>query len=252
MSRVEVGRSAGGNDGRPRTGRERPEYLALFDIDGTLVRGGPAKEAFRTAMMREFGTTGAIDGHEFSGKTDPQIARELLRGAGRTDEEIDAGFPSLWRHYLTELERRLPARPPEMLPGVEALLDGLSAHGTVALGLVTGNIAPGARLKLGAVGLAGRFQVGAFGSDDEVRDNLPPLAVRRARRCWGVDFPPTRVVVIGDTPRDVACGRCGGHRTVAVATGRVDRSELEAACADHLFDDLSRTNAVIDAVLGPA
>ena len=233
-------------NGRPTPG---PRRLLLFDVDGTLLRGGPAKEAFRLAMTGVFGTTGKIDEHEFSGKTDPQIARELLRGAGLPDSEIERGFPSLWSRYLEELERRLPARPPELLPGVSELLDALEAEAGAALGLVTGNIVGGARLKLGAVGLSGRFEVGGYGSDEEVRNRLPAVALRRARERWGVEFDPGSVVVIGDTHRDVACGRAGGHRTVAVATGRMSRSTLEEAGADHLFDDFSSTDRVLEVLL---
>ncbi|MDX1567998.1 MAG: hypothetical protein R3223_09365, partial [Longimicrobiales bacterium] len=90
--------------------------LALFDVDGTLVRGGPAKDAFRVALVETFGTAGAIEGHEFSGKTDPQIARELLTGAGLSDFEVDRGFPTLWSRYLEEMERLLPDRPLQLLP----------------------------------------------------------------------------------------------------------------------------------------
>lgn len=226
----------------------RPDRLVLFDVDGTLLRGGPAKDAFRVAMTRTFGTAGAVATHEFSGKTDPQIARELLHGAGFDDATIDAGFPELWRRYVDEMERRLPDRPPRVLPGVEALLDALDRREEIATGLLTGNIADGARLKLSAVGLERRFRIGAFGSDDEVRDRLPPIAVRRARRHWGVAFDPGRVVVVGDTHRDVACGRAGGHRTLAVATGRVDRAVLEGAGPDRLFDDLARTREVLEAL----
>lgn len=223
--------------------------LVLFDVDGTLVRGGPAKEAFRLALVETFGTAGAIEGHEFSGKTDPQIARELLNGAGWRDEEIDALLPDLWRRYLREMERRLPERPMELLPGVDRLLDVLEGREDAALGLLTGNIAPGARLKLGSVGLSERFPVGGFGSDDEVRNRLPAVAVERARDHWGVTFAPDAVVVVGDTPRDVACGRAGGHRTVAVATGRIPRSVLETTEPHHLFDDLTGTDAVLEALL---
>ena len=223
--------------------------LALFDVDGTLVRGGPAKDAFRVALVETFGTAGAIEGHEFSGKTDPQIARELLTGAGLSDFEVDRGFPTLWSRYLEEMERLLPDRPLQLLPGVTELLDALESRGDVALGLLTGNIAPGARLKLGSVGLADRFPVGGFGSDHEIRDRLPPVALQRAREHWGISFAPDAVVVIGDTPRDVACGRAGGHRTVAVATGRIPRRVLEETDAHHLFDDLQGTGPVIEAIL---
>lgn len=227
-----------------------PRRLVLFDVDGTLIRGGPAREAFRAAMTAVFGTAGRIEGHEFSGKTDPQIARELLRDAGLADEDIDAGFPALWARYLMELERRLPARPVRVLPGVERLLDALEDHGELALGLVTGNIAGGAHLKLGSVGLARRFPVGGFGSDAEDREEIPPVALRRARERWGRSFEASSVVIVGDTPRDVACARACEHRAVAVATGRIEREVLDGSGADHVFDDLTGTDRVMSVILG--
>ena len=131
--------------------------LILFDIDGTLVRGGPAKVAFETAMVDIFGTAGAVDSHDFSGKTDPQIARELLTGAGLEDADIGAGLDGLWNRYIGELEARIGDNPMRLLPGVERLIEALDSDPDVALGLVTGNIVRGARLKLGSVGLAERF-----------------------------------------------------------------------------------------------
>ncbi len=223
--------------------------LVLFDIDGTLIRGGPAKDAFHEAMVSTFGTSGAIQGHDFSGKTDPQIARELLTGAGLAQADVDRGFPRLWERYLEELEARLPEKPVDVLPGVPGLLDALEATGEVALGLVTGNIVRGARLKLGSAGLAERFQVGGFGSDSEERNDLPAIAIRRAREAWEVDFSGEAVVIVGDTPRDVACGRHGGCRTVAVATGRFSAGELRRVEPDHLFDDLSHTSRVVEVLL---
>lgn len=222
------------------------DRLILFDIDGTLVTGGPAKDAFRTAMHDAFGTTGDILNHEFSGKTDPQIARELLVGAGLTHRRVDEGLPRLWRRYLEELGRRLEERPMEVLAGVEALLDALEASGQAALGLVTGNVVDGARLKLGSAGLAHRFPVGGFGSDSEERNELPAIAIERARDHFGTAFEPERVVIVGDTPRDVACGRHGGCRTVAVATGRFALAELRDVGPDHLFADLSETDRVLE------
>lgn len=225
------------------------DRLILFDIDGTLVSGGPAKDAFHTAMTDAFGTAGDIGTHDFSGKTDPQIARELLVGAGFTHRQVDEGFPLLWRRYLEELDRRLPERPMEVLAGVEALLDALEAAGDVALGLVTGNIVEGARLKLGSAGLEHRFAVGGFGSDSEERNELPAIAIERARDHFGTGFAPDRVVIVGDTPRDVACGRHGGCRTVAVATGRFALAELRDVGPDHLFPDLSETDRVLEALV---
>lgn len=225
--------------------------FVLFDIDGTLVAGGPAKEAFRVALSEAYGTTGAIEVHEFSGKTDPQIARELLTDAGLTDAEVDAGFPLLWRRYLEGLELRLPEMPVAVLRGVLELIDTLSAAADVELGLVTGNILGGARLKLGSGGLDGSFlfDIGAYGSDSEVRNDLPGIAIERARSRFGVPMPPDSVVVVGDTPRDVECGRFVGARTVGVATGNFSAAALESVGADHVFADLGATDAVVEALL---
>lgn len=225
-------------------------HLILFDIDGTLVRGGPARRAFQTALSSVFGTAGEIDGHDFSGKTDPQIARELLQAAGVEEEVITRGIPKLWEGYLEELEARLPAEPMTVLPGVRPLLEHLSRQEGVALGLLTGNIVEGARLKLGSVGLDRFFSsVGGFGSDSEVRDHLPAVALKRAAQELGVDFPPRSAVVVGDTPRDVACGRYGGTRTVAVATGWHDLETLEAAGPDHVLESFHRLEEALQVLL---
>jgi phosphoglycolate phosphatase-like HAD superfamily hydrolase len=220
--------------------------LILFDIDGTLVSGGPAKHAFETAMVETYGTAGDVAGISFAGKTDPQIARELLTGAGFDRGSIDEGLPGLWRRYLTYLEAGLAERPMRVLEGVRELLDALAAVDGVALGLVTGNIAGGASLKLGAAGLWERFQVGGYGSDHEERDHLPAIALERARSHWRAPLSARDAVVVGDTPRDVRCGRVGGTRTLAVATGHFGTTELRAAGADHVVEDLSATERVVE------
>ena len=225
------------------------QRLILFDIDGTLAEGGPAKGAFHAAMMATFGTAGAIESYSFSGKTDPQIARELLVASGFDDNEIDTGFPGLWEGYVEEMERRIVANPMRLLPGVKKLIEALDAEVEVALGLVTGNIARGARLKLGSVGLDGRFHVGGYGSDHEEREYLPGIALSRAAETWGVRFETDCVFVVGDTPHDVQCGKHHGTRTVAVATGHFDEEQLEAAGADVVFEDFSEVSAVLEILL---
>jgi len=223
--------------------------LVLFDIDGTLLHGGPARGAFETAMVEVFGTAGPIEAWEFSGKTDPQIARELLTSAGIEEERIEAGLPRLWSRYLDEMEARLLTQPTLTLPGVAELLHDLESLGDVGLGLVTGNLMDGARLKLASVGLQSHFPVGAFGSDREVRNELPGIAVERARRHWRRDFAPGEVVVVGDTPRDVDCGKFFGTRTVAVATGNFDLESLHATGADAVLANFGRTDLAIQAIL---
>lgn len=224
--------------------------LLLFDIDGTLVRGGPAKDSFHTALVDAFGTAGDIEVHDFAGKTDPQIARELLSGAGLDTATIDAGLPTLWERYLAHLAEMLRERPMLRLPGVGPLLEVLGDEPDVGLGLLTGNIARGAELKLRSVGLFDHFRMGSFGSDHEERDALTAIALGRARDAWSVAVEPASVIVVGDTPRDVQCGRKGGTRTVAVATGRYAAGELAACGADHVFEDLSETEAVLEVLVG--
>ena len=223
----------------------------MFDIDGTLVSGGSAaKVAFETAMIEVFGTAGPIEDHDFSGKTDPLIARELLELAEFTDGEIESGLPRVWERYLSGLELGLRSDPVQTLPGVGRLLDALRLRPDARMGLVTGNLEQGAYLKLGSVGLRERFRLGAFGSDHEERNRLPPLAVERAKEVWGIDFQAEAVVIVGDTPRDIECGKHVGGRTVAVATGRWSHQQLEEAGAHQVIPDLSDLHQSLTAILG--
>jgi phosphoglycolate phosphatase len=222
--------------------------LILFDIDGTLVTGGPAKGAFHLALLEVYGEAGPIEEWDFSGKTDPQIARELLREAGLSDSRIDAGLPALWERYLEEMGVRMDAEPTRILPGVASLISALEEEVDTALGLLTGNVIGGARLKLRPVGLEARFAVGAYGSDHETRNELPGIAMERARIRWRISFEPRTVVVVGDTPRDVECGRWHGTRTLGVATGRFDMETLRRSGADEVLEDLEDTARVLEAL----
>lgn len=224
--------------------------IVLFDIDGTLVRGGPAKHAFVDAMRETYGTPGDFERVSFAGKTDPQIARELLAGAGLAHEAIDEGLEHLWSRYLGYLEARLADDPVAVLPGVPELLDALALLDDVGVGLLTGNIAGGARLKLSSGGLWGHFSFGSYGSDHEERDELPAIAVDRARELWGDRVSAGGAIVVGDTPRDVACGKAGGTRTLAVATGAFSATDLRSTGPDHLLDDLSDTDRVVEILTG--
>lgn len=225
--------------------------LVLFDIDGTLVSThGAGSRAVRAALLEVYGETGPIDSYDFHGRTDPQIVRELLRQAGFDDADIDARLDDLWAVYLRGLERELgkPDANAHTLTGVIPLLDALHETRDDLVALLTGNIERGARLKLSAVDLWQRFDFGAYGSDHERRDHLPEVAVRRARERTGRDFEGRDIVIIGDTPFDVTCGQALGVWTVAVATGKHTVAELREAGADVVFEDLSDTARVVDAV----
>ena len=226
--------------------------LVLFDIDGTLLRGdGSARRAFEGSLVHVFGTTPDPSVH-YDGKTDPQIARELMRLAGHDDAAIDARLPQAIDGYLERLRREVSGgtRNFQALPGVEALLDALEPREDVVLGLLTGNVADGATIKLRCAGLdVARFRVNAFGSDHEHRPELPRVAQRRAREVVGRDFEGDAIVVVGDTPADIACARSVGARTLAVATGRYSVDELTEHAPTVTFADLTDTAAVVAALV---
>lgn len=225
--------------------------LILFDIDGTLLSAdGVGKRAVRDAMMEVFGTTGPIGEYSFAGRTDPQIARELLGAEGWSRDAVDERLPAFWRIYVANLEREITGVTVTPLPGIPALLDRIERFGgEVTLGLLTGNVEAGARLKVEAAGLAfDRFAVGAYGSDHADRPELPAIAVRRARERTGIGYRGKEIVIIGDTPYDIQCGESLGVRTVAVATGSHPAAELAEHGPDHLFDDLADVDAVWSAL----
>ena len=226
--------------------------VVLFDIDGTLLwSDGAGRRAIHAALREVFGGIGP-EGHRFDGKTDKQIVRELMRHEGHDDAHIDANMDALLVRYVEILHRELhnPEHKPKRLPGVPEVLDALEARDDVTLGLLTGNVGEGAAAKLRAVGIdPSRFLVNAFGSDHEHRPELPAIAQQRAAELLGVDIPGDRVVVIGDTPADVTCGREIGARAIGVATGRYSVDELASYGAHAVFRDLTDTPAIVRAIV---
>ena len=231
----------------------RAVRLVLFDIDGTiLLSDGAGRRAIHRALLEVFGGTGPAD-HRFDGKTDPQIVRELMRHEGHDDDQIDSRMERLLELYVTCLTEELadPRHEPQVLPGVVALLDALHARDDVVLGLLTGNLLEGAQVKLAGVGIdPDLFVVGAFGSDHENRPELPAIALSRANERLGLALAGRDVVVIGDTPADVTCGRAIGARAIGVATGHYSTDDLAGHGAVATFRDLSDTAAVVRAIIG--
>jgi phosphoglycolate phosphatase-like HAD superfamily hydrolase len=229
--------------------------LVLFDIDGTiLLTDGAGKRAIHRALIEVFGATGPDD-HAFGGKTDPQIVRELMRLVGHGDDHIDARMTELLDLYVVYLQDELQvgAEGIRVMPGVCELLDVLDERDDAIVGLLTGNLEEGARAKLSSAGIdPDRFVVGAFGSDHEERGRLPAVAQRRTLEQFGVDVAGEDVIVIGDTPADIHCGRELGARAIAVATGQYTMAELREHMPAALFADLSRTEEVVHAIFAGA
>lgn len=199
-------------------------------------------------MQARFGIDEDLEGITLAGATDALIARLLLEKHDLpvTPENVTA----LLDAYLSALPGRLPRHEGRLLPGIVALLDRLKSREDCVVALLTGNLVRGAELKLAHYGVWDYFEFGAFADDHHDRNELGGFARCRAQEKHGREFAPTDVVVIGDTPRDIECGRVIGARTVATATGTYSRDELRAHSPDLLFDDLSETAAVVAALVG--
>jgi phosphoglycolate phosphatase-like HAD superfamily hydrolase len=227
--------------------------LLLFDIDGTLLRRASREHALAIfeAMDAVFGIGGPDDGPnvEAAGRTDLEIVRATLLARGVPARRIDDGLDAVRVAACESYARLVPAdRSAHVSPGIEAVLDRLAARDDVRLSLVTGNLEPIARLKLRAAGLGDRFPSGqgGFGSDSEDRTDLPPIARRRAGD-GGAPHPRERTVVIGDTPRDIACARADELRVVAVATGPYRAEDL--AGADAVAADARSLGGLLERIL---
>jgi phosphoglycolate phosphatase-like HAD superfamily hydrolase len=229
----------------------RRPRLVLFDIDGTLLSaGGISARALAATLYETFGTEGAAGSYDYSGKTDPQIVRELMRGAGFAEAEIEARMPAALDGYRARLLAWLRPEDVAAKPGVGPLLEALAAEPRVTLGLLTGNLEPCARAKLAPLGVNRYFAFGAYGSDHEDRYRLPTVALKRGRSVVGVAFEGADLVIVGDSVHDVLCGRGLGVRAVAVATGKTPPKRLAEVAPDALLEDFGETTAAVRAILG--
>ncbi len=233
--------------------RERLERLVLFDIDGTILYGGriPARSILR-AIEEVFGVRhvmSSMEGYSFAGKTDPEIVIDILLRMGYDAGDIEERLGDVFERYVFYLRSLLTDGDDAYLyPGVLRLLRMLKAEERVILGLLTGNIEEGARIKLGRFGLEGYFRIGAYGSDSVDRNRLPGILLERAREMTDRSYRGEDVVIIGDSVYDIRCAGGIGAKTIAVATGSTSQEDLAAERPDHLFKDLTRTRLVFDTI----
>jgi phosphoglycolate phosphatase-like HAD superfamily hydrolase len=229
----------------------RSGFAAGAGCDGTLITDrGAARDAFREALASVYGYRGDLARYDFSGRTDPQIAHMVLRDAGIAKEDVEAEMPRLWELYLAGLAVNATPERVQVMPGIRELLAELENHAEVVLALLTGNIEPGARLKLGGAGLNDYFPFGAFGSDSADRTDLPPIAMRRASEHLGRNFRGADVVIIGDSIYDVRCGVPYEATTIAVASGKTPAEKLRAENPKHFFENAADLGAMMNAILG--
>ena len=228
--------------------------IVLFDIDGTLLTtGGAARQAFTRALSEAAGRPIDPDGYCFSGRTDPQIARDILTAAGVGGARLAAAIPETIRLYLKYFGAAAPRlRAARLLPGVRELLEALAARPGARTALLTGNVEEGARLKLSCFDVTRffDFSLSCFGSDDADRYRLPALALERARRALGGTVRGRDLVLVGDSEHDVLCGRSVGARSVAVCTGWTSVEVLASHHPDAILEDLSDTERAVATILG--
>lgn len=225
--------------------------LLLFDIDGTLIlSGGKGIESMISAMSVYTGKQIDFSVGDFAGSTDRKIIMTLLAKNGLQNIYQAKDVDAMLAGYLANLRQHLSgANIVEILPGISDLLTELQQNSSVYLGLVTGNMLEGAKIKLEAVNLYHYFPIGGFGSDSSDRNLLPPAAMRRATTHFDQKFASDEVWIIGDTPRDIACAKANQLRSLAVSTGHWSLDQLQAYQPTALMPDLSDTQFVIDTLL---
>lgn len=213
----------------------------LFDIDGTLLQShGVGRRAVEHSLQSHFGRPFDTQSVTFSGKTDPQIFREILSDpsiAGDVELDLEVAVRQACEAYARRMHATFDDATVEALPGAIDLVEQLGARGE-PLGLLTGNLEPMAHLKVSRIGLDQAFAFGAYGSDREDRNALPHVALERARSLFDRPLAPEDLVLIGDTPRDVEAAQAVGAKSVAVATGRYDMDALRQTQPTVLLETL--------------
>lgn len=215
--------------------------VLLFDLDGTLINtGGAGRRAMNAAFLHLFGREDGFRDFKFDGMTDFAIARAGLKKHHGEDAEIDQpAIDAFLETYVGYLETELPkSEKYQVLPGVMALIESLASLPGVAVGLGTGNIKRGAYAKLVRSTLDGAFAFGGFGCDAEDRVELIRIGAERGAKQLGLPLAECRVIVIGDTPKDVAAAKGIGAACLAVATGGYTKEQLQAHSPEHVASSL--------------
>jgi phosphoglycolate phosphatase-like HAD superfamily hydrolase len=221
--------------------------LLLFDVDGTLIKThGRGRLALTAAAEAEFQRPIEIYFKDFAGSTDRRIILEMISKNGIKVEDVESAIDRVLARYVELLKPQMAS--PEsviVLPGVKTLLEAISQDGEFAPGLLTGNIEQGARIKLNPAGLNPYFAFGAYGDDDADRNKLPAFARQRAEQMYRKNFAPEQTWIIGDTPKDVDCGKANGLHTLAVATSAWSAEELVEHQPDAVLLNLADTERIL-------
>jgi phosphoglycolate phosphatase-like HAD superfamily hydrolase len=216
--------------------------LVLFDIDGTLIdSGGAGTRALDLAMKELFSIDNGFQGINMAGKTDTHIIQEGLTKHGIS---VNGYLNAMIEAYIKYLQREIQNNRKHVKPGIYEVLENLRLQNSIGIGLLTGNLESGARIKLEPFHLNEYFPTGAFGSDDEDRNNLLPIAVERFENLLETNINIENCILIGDTPRDVECAHIHGTKCVGIATGPYSMNELREAGADYVMKDLSDYQAL--------
>ncbi len=227
-----------------------PKKLVLFDIDGTLVRvRGISRQSLIDALREVFGTEGTAATHNFAGKLDSVIIKEVMRATGLNDSDIQKGFEEAKRRYIQNFKQHAQREHIEVMAGIYELVEKLAREESVVLALLTGNFEESGRHKLALPELNDYFAFGAFADDADTRNALPAVAVRRAFERTGIRFTGKDVVIIGDTEHDVNCAKVLNSKCIAVATGHYTVSQLQAFNPDYTFENFANVETAFEAIM---
>ena len=222
----------------------------LFDIDGTLLTVNKINRRVLVDALREvYGTPGSAETHNFCGKMDSVIIYEVLQSAGLGEDEISEKFERVKSCYIDLFRQCARASDVRLMVGIPELLEELSVRGEVMVGLLTGNFEESGRHKLLLPEINHYFPFGAFADDAPSRNELPAVAVEKARQLTGKTFVDHDIIIIGDTEHDIACARVLNAKSIAVATGNFSTQELKKHHPHVLYENLGRTDVVVNEIL---